>query len=106
MTRPGWAGPATTPTSTAGTATDAYARVCDATAHGLPGGANVDGSSGWTPPTSTCPSPAPPRRCRGLGTVQDEDVVYYNGGTWSVYFDGTAHGLTTANLDVDAFDVP
>ena len=27
----------------------------------------------------------------GLGDgVQDEDVVYFNGGTWSVYFDGTA----------------
>ena len=29
----------------------------------------------------------------GLGTVQDEDVVYYNAGTWSVFFDGSAHGL-------------
>ena len=42
----------------------------------------------------------------GLGAVQDEDVVYSSAGTWSVYFDGTAHGLTNANLDVDAFDVP
>ena len=32
----------------------------------------------------------------GLGTVQDEDVVYYNNGVWSVYFDGTARGLTDA----------
>ena len=42
----------------------------------------------------------------GVGTVQDEDVVYHNAGTWSVYFDGTAHGLSAANHDVDAFDVP
>ncbi|HLF26307.1 MAG TPA: multicopper oxidase domain-containing protein [Anaerolineae bacterium] len=42
----------------------------------------------------------------GLGTVQDEDVVYYNAGTWSVYFDGTARGLTAGNQDVDAFDIP
>ncbi len=42
-----------------------------------------------------------------LGAVQDEDVVYYNAGTWSVYFDGTARGLTpSGNLDVDAFDLP
>ena len=41
-----------------------------------------------------------------LGAVQDEDVVYNNAGIWSIYFDGTAHGLTTDNLDVDAFDVP
>ena len=42
----------------------------------------------------------------GLGTVQDEDVVFRNGTAWSVYFDGTAHGLTTGALEVDAFDVP
>ncbi len=42
----------------------------------------------------------------GLGTVQDEDVVFYNNGTWIVYFDGTAHGLTSNNLDIDAFDIP
>ena len=40
-------------------------------------------------------------------TVQDEDVVYYNAGTWSVYFDGTSKGLTASgNLDIDAFDLP
>jgi hypothetical protein len=32
--------------------------------------------------------------------------VFSNGGAWSVYFDGTAHGLTANNLDVDAFDLP
>jgi len=42
----------------------------------------------------------------GLGTIQDADVVYYNNGTWSVYFDGTSKGLTSGNLDVDAFDLP
>ena len=42
----------------------------------------------------------------GLATVQDEDVVYYNNGVWSVYFNGTARGLTSGNLDVDAFDIP
>jgi hypothetical protein len=41
-----------------------------------------------------------------LGAVQDEDVVYLNGTTWSTYFDGTAKGLTSGNLDVDAFDIP
>jgi hypothetical protein len=38
--------------------------------------------------------------------VQDEDVLYYNGGTWSVWFDGTGKGLTNANHDLDAIDVP
>jgi hypothetical protein len=37
----------------------------------------------------------------GAGTVQDEDVVFYNAGTWSVYFDGTpaARGLSGSDLD-------
>ena len=41
-----------------------------------------------------------------LGAVQDEDVVYYNNGTWSLYFDGTSLGLTDGNEDTDAFDLP
>jgi hypothetical protein len=39
-------------------------------------------------------------------SFQDEDVVYYNAGVWSVYFDGTGKGLTDGNEDVDAFDLP
>jgi hypothetical protein len=43
----------------------------------------------------------------GLGAVQDEDVIYNNAGTRSVYFDGTAHGLGgNGSLHVDAFDLP
>jgi hypothetical protein len=39
------------------------------------------------------------------GGVQDEDIVFYNAGTWSVYFDGTTKGLTSNNLDVDDFAI-
>jgi FtsP/CotA-like multicopper oxidase with cupredoxin domain len=42
----------------------------------------------------------------GVGIVQDEDVVYYNTGVWSVYFDGTSNALTSPSLDVDAFHLP
>lgn len=108
----------TNPPGVGGTADDAdiyswngtsFARVIDATAitNPLPAAANVDGfvrfdathfSVSFSADTTTLPV---------LGAVQDEDVVYYNAGTWSVYFDGTAHGLgTSGNLDVDAFDVP
>ncbi len=104
----------TNPPGVGGTADDAdiyswngtsYARVWDATANGLSSAANVDGYVrvdathfylSFSPTTTTVP---------GLGAVEDEDVVYTNGGTWSVFFDGTAHGLTPGNLDVDAFDV-
>ena len=41
----------------------------------------------------------------GTLTVQDEDVVYYNNGVWSVFFDGTGAGLTNGNQDVDAIAI-
>ncbi|HNK63852.1 MAG TPA: multicopper oxidase domain-containing protein, partial [Anaerolineales bacterium] len=39
----------------------------------------------------------------GIASVQDEDVLYYNGSSWSVYFDGTPY---ISGDDVDAFDIP
>ena len=82
--------------------TTAFSRQFDATANGLPGGANVDGYErvdathfylSFSNTTTTVP---------GIGTVQDEDVVYYNAGTWSLYFDGSTHGLgTSGNQDLD-----
>ncbi|MCB0908833.1 MAG: multicopper oxidase domain-containing protein [Nocardioidaceae bacterium] len=85
---------------------NSYSRVFNANVVGLPAAANVDGVV-WVDPTHlylsfTATNTATP----GLGNVQDEDVVYRNGSTWSVYFDGTAHGLTSNNLDIDAFDLP
>ena len=82
-----------------------FARPFDATALGWSGN-NVDGFVYVDAdhfylsysPTSTSVA--------GLGTVQDEDVVYYSTGSWSVYFDGTSKGLTATSLDVDAFDRP
>ena len=41
----------------------------------------------------------------GIGTVQDEDVLKYDAGTWSVYFDGTAQGLTANGHDIDAISI-
>ena len=82
-----------------------FARVWDATAAGLATGANVDGLQvtdathfylSFSSTTTAVPV---------LGNVQDEDVVYFNAGTWSVYFDGTAAGLTDGDEDLDAIDV-
>ncbi|MCW2797968.1 SdrD B-like domain-containing protein, partial [Nocardioides sp.] len=104
----------TNPPGVVGTADDAdiysfdgtsFARVWGATANGLGTTANVDGYVridathfylSFSGLTTTVPV---------LGTVQDEDVVLNNGGTWAVAFDGTANGLTTDNLDVDAFSL-
>lgn len=42
----------------------------------------------------------------GLGLVQDESVVLYDAGAWSMFFDGTAQGLGANNdQDLDAVDV-
>ena len=105
----------TNPPGVVGTADDAdiyswngtsFARVWDASVAPanlpLPTGANVDGLQvvdathfylSFSGGTTAVP---------GLGNVQDEDVVYYNAGTWSVYFDGTAPGLTNGDQDLDA----
>ena len=94
----GWAAPTrraslarlTTPTSTSGTGRPSAGRSTPPsrrTACRPPPTSTA--STGSTPRTSTCRS-APTRPCPGIGAVQDEDVVFYNDGTWSVYFDGTA----------------
>ncbi|WP_421741688.1 multicopper oxidase domain-containing protein [Cellulomonas sp.] len=105
----------TNPPGVGGTADDAdiyswngttYTRVIDATTLGLPATTNVDGYVrrdathyllSFSTPTTTVPT---------LGTTQDEDILLNTTGTWSVYFDGTTHGLTTDTLDIDAFDTP
>jgi hypothetical protein len=97
-----WNGPASTPR---------YTRVFDGSTHGLPGGADIDGLTvlqvdGAGNITRMYVSFNGDVAIAGFATVQDEDVVEYNNGVWSVYFNGTARGLTSGNLDIDAFDVP
>jgi hypothetical protein len=81
-----------------------YTRVIDASALGW-SVANVDGLV-WIDSTHIYLSYSVDTTVPVIGAVQDEDVVYFNGGVWSVYFDGTSLGLTSANLDIDAFDLP
>ena len=81
-----------------------YTRVVDASAVGW-STANVDGLV-WVDATHVYLSYSADTTVPVIGAVQDEDVVRNNGGTWSVYFNGTARGLTSGNLDVDAFDLP
>ena len=69
-----------------------YSREFDASVAGLPGSADLDGFdrvdathfyASFAPDNVTIP---------GLGQVQDEDVVYYDNGTWQLFFDGTGRG--------------
>ncbi len=85
-----------------------YTREIDASGTGslgLPSGANVDGFVRVDATHFYASFSATNTSVPGLGNVQDEDVVYYNNGVWSVYFDGTAHGLTANNQEIDAFSI-
>ena len=83
---------------------NSYTRVVDASAapYSLPTNANIDGLVMFDPTHLYLSFSATNTTVPGLGAVQDEDVVYFNNGVWSTYFDGTARGLTTDNLDLDA----
>ena len=88
-----------------------FARLFDASGAGLASHAQVDGlqfvdSDTWYLSFS--------RNDSYGGTVlpdstvaYDEDVVLYDAGSWSMYFDGTAEGFDPANdgQDIDALDV-
>jgi len=86
----------------------AWSLVFDGSTHGLPGSSDIDGLTVVDAThmymsfdgNVTISIPGPDL------SVQDEDVVYYDAGTWSVYFDGTAPGLTSSDEDIDAFDLP
>lgn len=73
-----------------------HARVTDLSTLGVPASANVDGYS-RVDDTHFYVSFSGTTNVGGL-TVQDEDVIYRNGSTWQMYFDGSTHNLTT-NVD-------
>jgi FtsP/CotA-like multicopper oxidase with cupredoxin domain len=84
----------------------AFSRAIDVTAaYSLPGGANVDGFDRVSATqfymsfdgAVTIPLPGPDL------AVQDEDVVYYNGTTWSLFFDGSVNGVGGADLDAISY---
>jgi hypothetical protein len=105
----------TNPPTVGGTADDAdvyrwdgatFTRDWDASANGVPAAADLDGVV-RVDGTHLYVSFESDTTVTGLGAVQDEDVVFDDNGTWSVYFDGTARGLGTSGaLDIDAFDLP
>ncbi len=85
----------------------AFARVLDGTGVGLSTTATIDAllvadfdtfyMSFATDGGTTVPT---------LALVQDEDIVKYDAGTWSLYFDGSAVGLGDGGgEDVDAFEI-
>jgi hypothetical protein len=87
----------------------AFARVLDATDYGIPSNARVDGAV-RVDATHYYVSFTADTSLPGIGGVQDEDIVALDTSLpatqrWSTWFNGTAHGLTTNNLDIDAFSL-
>lgn len=95
------------------TATGQWLNFFDGTIHGLPAAADIDAldyrfdSSNLH--TLFYLSFDQPTAVPGLGTVDDSDVVlrscFLGACAWSMFFDGSAHGLTTDAEDIDAIDV-
>ncbi len=83
-----------------------FSRVFDASAAGLPGNADVDalvvdGAVYYMSFRRNGGTNVP-----GIGLVDDEDIVRYEAGAWSLYFDGAAVGLADSNgEDVDGFEL-
>ena len=87
---------------------NAFTRIFDASANGLPGNADIDGLVVVSPTEFYLSFVANGgTSVPGLGLVQDEDIVHYNGGTWTLYFEGgAACGLNASNgQNIDAFDI-
>jgi hypothetical protein len=84
-----------------------FARIFDASGAGLPGYADVDGLHVVDSDTIYLSFKANGgTSVPGLGSVQDEDIVLYDAGVWTLYFDGSVFGLANSNgEDIDAFTI-
>ena len=82
-----------------------FTRVFDGSVAGLPGSADIDALLVVDADTFYMSFNSTDTSVPTLGNVQDEDVVLYDAGVWSVFFDGTNVGLTQNSDDVDAFDI-
>jgi hypothetical protein len=84
-----------------------FATVFDASAAGLPANADIDGLSIVGTDTYVSFKRNGGTTVPGYGVAQDEDVLLYNGATWSLFFDGSAScgGLIENGLDLDAISV-
>jgi hypothetical protein len=81
-----------------------YGRFFDASAAGLPGGADIDAMLVVDADTFYLSFDGTVN-LTGPGSVQDEDIVLYDAGAWSLFFNGSDVGLAAAAENVDAFDV-
>jgi hypothetical protein len=83
-----------------------FGRLVDATTVGVAGGADVDALVVVDSDTFYVSFKNDGLVLPGPLTVNDEDVARYDGGVWSLYFDGSDVGLgDNGGEDVDAFEI-
>lgn len=88
-----------------------WTKVFDGTNAGLPASADIDALDYQNVNLQSMfyLSFDKPTAVPGLGTVDDSDVVlrscFLGTCAWSLFFDGSAHGLTTDSEDIDGVDV-
>lgn len=91
--------------------TGQWVKTFDGTNAGLPASADIDAFAYryQSPYSYMYMSFDTPVAVPGLGTVDDSDVVVYavtlGSSSWSMAFDGSQYGLTTAAEDVDSFEL-
>ena len=84
-----------------------FTRFFDGSAAGLPGNANIDALYVVDADTFYLSFDQNNLSISGIaGPVRDEDIVFYNAGSWSLYFDGTDVGLgQSGGEDVDGMQL-
>ncbi len=79
--------------------TGTWSLLFDGSAAGLPGKADIDGLAKVGDDLYL--SFLVPVSVPGIGLVDDADIVLYSGGTFSLWLDGSAYGLTTNGENID-----
>ncbi|MEZ4621612.1 MAG: hypothetical protein R2867_39770 [Caldilineaceae bacterium] len=85
-----------------------FSRIFDASVAGLPNSADIDALYVVNSETFYLSFSGNMRMAFGdegeVGSIQDEDVVLYQAGIWTIFFNGTDAGLNSGNSeDVDSF---
>ncbi|HET9667430.1 MAG TPA: multicopper oxidase domain-containing protein [Desertimonas sp.] len=81
-----------------------YSRFFDASANGVPAAADVDAFAVVDSDTFYL-SFGDATTLPGVGAITSQDVVKFDAGTWSMFFDGSDVGLTATAENVDAFEI-
>ena len=81
---------------------NSWSIMFDGSAEGLPGNADVDAAHVISETDFLVSFNVDSINLPGIGLVNDEDIVRFTDGAWSMYFDGSLYDLSTNGEDIDA----